>query len=220
MLVRILKAIYADSALRTLLGFKGGTAAYLFYDLPRFSVDLDFDLLDAEKKEVVLERLTEVLPQFGKLKEATEKRFNLFLLLSYGLRERNVKVEISKRAESAKFAVKQYLGIPILLMTKEDMIAGKLSALLTRKKFASRDLFDLWFFLGKEWEINESVVEEKTGFTLKEALKQAIEKVEGAKSRYLLQGMGELLDERQKIWVKTSLKDELLFRLRLYLETL
>lgn len=27
-----------------ILGFKGGTAAYIFYDLNRFSTDLDFDL--------------------------------------------------------------------------------------------------------------------------------------------------------------------------------
>ena len=44
---RILKDIYADIAISPLLGFKGGTCAYFFYGLPRFSVDLDFDLLAA-----------------------------------------------------------------------------------------------------------------------------------------------------------------------------
>lgn len=53
-LVNTLSVIYSDSQIRTLLGFKGGTAAVLFYNLPRFSVDLDFDLLDASKKELVL----------------------------------------------------------------------------------------------------------------------------------------------------------------------
>lgn len=45
-LIRILKDIYTDTTIGPFLGFKGGTAAYLFYDLNRFSVDLDFDLLD------------------------------------------------------------------------------------------------------------------------------------------------------------------------------
>ena len=45
-LINILKDIYSDPLLRTLLGFKGGTAAMLFYNLPRISVDLDFNLLD------------------------------------------------------------------------------------------------------------------------------------------------------------------------------
>ena len=36
MLIRILKDIYTDQDLAPLLGFKGGTAAYLFYNLGRF----------------------------------------------------------------------------------------------------------------------------------------------------------------------------------------
>ena len=42
---QILKDIYTDVTISPLLGFKGGTCAYFFYNLPRFSVDLDFDLL-------------------------------------------------------------------------------------------------------------------------------------------------------------------------------
>ena len=45
-LVGILKDVFRDASLAPFLGFKGGTAAMLFYELPRFSVDLDFDLLD------------------------------------------------------------------------------------------------------------------------------------------------------------------------------
>ncbi len=43
-LVQILKDVYSDGKLGRYLGFKGGTACYLFYNLPRFSVDLDFAL--------------------------------------------------------------------------------------------------------------------------------------------------------------------------------
>lgn len=49
-MTQILKDIYSDVTISSLLGFKGGTAAYLFYDLPRFSVDLDFDLLENSEK--------------------------------------------------------------------------------------------------------------------------------------------------------------------------
>ena len=44
-LIKILKDIYTDATISPILGFKGGTAATFFYDLDRFSVDLDFDLL-------------------------------------------------------------------------------------------------------------------------------------------------------------------------------
>jgi hypothetical protein len=37
--------------------------------------------------------------------------------------------------------------------------------------------------------------------------------------RKMLSGMGEVLNEKQKSWVKNKLKEELLFQLRLYLET-
>lgn len=43
----------------------------------------------------------------------------------------------------------------------------------------------------------------------------SLEKIDGAK---ILSGMGELLNESQKDWVKANLKNEVLFLLRLKLE--
>lgn len=60
-MIKILKEIYADMDLGKLLGFKGGTMAFLFYDLPRMSVDLDFDLLKKTDENFVLERLEKIL---------------------------------------------------------------------------------------------------------------------------------------------------------------
>lgn len=51
LLLQILKDIYSNITLGPKLGFKGGTAAYLCYGLGRFSVDLDFDLLDEKQKQ-------------------------------------------------------------------------------------------------------------------------------------------------------------------------
>jgi predicted nucleotidyltransferase component of viral defense system len=216
-LVKILKEIYHDPDLRNILGFKGGTAAFLFYNLPRLSVDLDFDLLDEEKKNLAFEKIKIILSKFGKIIEATEKKYTLFFLLSYEKGERKIKIEISKRSSKSSFEVKNYLGISILTMKKDDIAAGKLSALLTRKKFAARDLFDLWYYLKNDWKINEETLMHKIGLPLKKALKEAIIKVQLIKKNQLLQGLGELLDEKQKQWVKEKLKEEVLFYLKLYL---
>lgn len=216
-LIKILKEIYSDPEIRTVLGFKGGTAAYLFYRLPRFSVDLDFDLLDEAKKDLILKKMPSILNPLGKIIEATEKKYTLFFLLSYEKSERKIKIEISKRPVKGHFETKNYLGIPILLIKKEAMVAGKLAAFLTRKKFAARDLFDLWFFLKNDWEIDEEFFENKTGFSLKQGLKKAINKLKMIKPNQLLQGLGELLEEKQKNWVKDKLKNELAFCLKLYL---
>ena len=219
-LVKILKEIYSDPTLRNILGFKGGTAAYLFYGLPRFSVDLDFDLLEEKKKDLVFNRLKEILPKMETLIESTKKRYTLFYLMSYEKGERKIKIEISKRQCKNSFIIRSYLGITILLMAKKDMAAGKLAAFLTRKKFAARDLFDLWFFLKNNWEIDEEVLKEKTGLTLKTAIEKTVEKIKKIKKNQLLQGLGELLDEKQKPWVKENLQKEALFYLEYLLEEL
>lgn len=217
-LVNILREIYSDTLLRTNLGFKGGTAAMLFYGLPRFSVDLDFDLLDPDKKEAVFERLKEILPQFGDLIQAREKHYTLFFLLSYQKGERGLKIDISKRPLRYEYSPKNYLGISMLVMKEEDMIASKLSALLTRKRFATRDMFDLWFFLKENWQIDERVLKENTNMSLSEALKKAQDKVMGVKKTELLAGLGELFeDNKQKAFVKEKLQEELMFLLKLYL---
>lgn len=214
--VGILREIYSDTHLRTSLGFKGGTAAMLFYGLPRFSVDLDFNLLDSEKKEAVLERLKEILPKYGNVIQAKDKHYTLFFLLSYGKGERGLKVEISKRPLQFEYILKNFLGISMLVMKEGDMVAGKLSALLTRKEFAMRDLFDMWFFLKEHWDINERVLKENTGLNLAQALKKAQTQVKKVKKNEILKGLGDLLDAKQKVFVKEKLKDELVFYLKLY----
>src|SRR5437879_2443229 len=115
-LVNILRVIYSDTLLRNVLGFKGGTAAMLFYNLPRFSVDLDFDLLDPDKKEKVFIRLKKILPRFGMVTQAQDKQYTLFFLLSYKKGERGLKVEISKRTMQSAYELKNFLGIPMLVM--------------------------------------------------------------------------------------------------------
>ena len=213
--VNILREIYSDSLLRTKLGFKGGSAAMFFYGLPRFSVDLDFDLLAPDQKDEVLGKLKNSLSRFGNLVEALEKKYTLFFLLDYGKGERNMKIEISKRPEKSKFVPRDYLGITMLVMTEADMAAGKLAALLTRKRFATRDVFDVWYFLKSGWPINEKFLYEKSGMTLATALKKTQVRVKKIKKTELLAGLGELLDNKQKAWVKEKLIEEVLFQLRL-----
>jgi hypothetical protein len=59
----ILKDLYQDPYIAPWLGFKGGTALYFFHHLPRFSVDLDFNLL-VEEKHFKPELITEVLKKY------------------------------------------------------------------------------------------------------------------------------------------------------------
>ena len=219
-LVQILKDIYLDKDIGPILGFKGGTAVYLFYNLPRFSVDLDFNLLDETKIALVFRKIKSILIKYGKLKEAKEKRFTLFFIISYGEKDTNIKLEISKRKYPDKYELKNYLGIPMLVMRPEDMTAHKLVALLERKSLANRDLFDVWYFFKNNWSINSELIELRTGEKIKDILKRCIKVVEKINEKDILQGLGEILDKRQKDWVKAKLKQELLFLLKYYLDNI
>lgn len=217
-LIKILKEIYTDSSLGPVLGFKGGTAAHLFYNLPRFSVDLDFDLLDEGKKKYVFSRVEQIVRSYGQIKEARKKRFNLFFLLSYGEKSPNIKVEINRRSFGSQYELKTYLGISMLVMEKENMFAHKLVAMTERKKTANRDVFDVWFFLKKDWEIDKKIVEKRTEMKFKDYLKKCIKSIKDLPERGILSGMGELLDDKTKVWAKENLKKDVVFLLKLKLE--
>lgn len=217
-LLQILKDIYTDSTLGPLLGFKGGTAATLFYNLPRFSVDLDFDLLDGDKAEYVFSKVEELIKNYGTIKRKTHKRYTLFLLLSYDDRSTNIKVEINTRAFGSKYELKNYLGISMLVMNQADMAAHKLVAMMERLGDINRDIFDVWYFLKERWDINHQIVERRTSLSFNDFLQKAIDALEKFDDTAILAGMGELLDNKQKSWVKAHLIEDTIFQLRARLE--
>ena len=218
-LLQILKDIYSDTSISPFLGFKGGTAAYLFYDLSRFSVDLDFDLLDETKEEYVFLTIKQIIKNYGQVKEARKKRFNLFFLLSYEEKAQNVKIEINRRLFGSQYELKTHFGISMLVMKKEDMFAHKLMAMYERINRINRDIYDIWFFSKNNWKINRELVEKRSGMIFKEFLQKCISALEKKEDSKILSGIGELLDEKQKIWVKANLKKDTIFLLKLMLDS-
>lgn len=220
-LLKILKDIFTNPSLGQTLGFKGGTAAYLFYNLDRFSVDLDFDLLDSNKEDFIFEQIKTILEKYGNLKEAEKKKFNLLFILSYDNKEdnaQNVKIEINRRNFGSKYEVKTFLGISMKVMTQEDMFAHKLMAMYERIGRTNRDIFDVWFFLKNDWPINKDIMENRSGMSFKDFLIKCIDLLDKMSGASILAGMGELLNESQKSWVKQNLKKEVLFLLKLKLD--
>lgn len=216
-LTKILKDIYTDTALGPVLGFKGGTAALLFYGLNRFSVDLDFDLLDPEKEDYVFEKIGKIIAAYGQIKTQRKKYYTLFFELSYSNEDRNIKVEIRRRSFGSRYGLMNYFGISMKVMVKEDMFANKIAALYNRGERTNRDIFDVWFFLQNSWPVNKELVEKRTGLTFEKFILKCIKKLEKVPNRSILSGMGELLNNKQKDWVKAKLKTETLFMLNVML---
>jgi predicted nucleotidyltransferase component of viral defense system len=220
-LVKILKDIFTDPIVGPTLGFKGGTAAYLFYELDRFSVDLDFDLLDGTKEDILYEKTKIILQKYGRIKIADKKRYSLIFILAYDEKEpgaQNVKIEINMRNFGSRYEIKSYLGISMIVMIPEDMAANKLVAFYERIGKTNRDIYDAWFFISHDWPVNRELVERRTGMPFGKFLETCISLLEKMNNHQILSGMGEVLNEKQKVWVKNHLKDDLIFQLKLCLQ--
>jgi predicted nucleotidyltransferase component of viral defense system len=217
-LVQILKDIYSDIELASCLGFKGGTALMFFYDLPRFSVDLDFNLLDKSKEKVVYEKVRKILLKYGDIFDEAKKFYGPIIVLNYGVGQRKLKVEISNRKWDNHYEVKNLLGINMKVMISSDMFAHKLCALLDRKEMTNRDIFDTWFFMQNRTPINKAIVESRMEIPLTDYIQKCIDRLECISDKGMLNGLGELMDDEMKKFVHTKLRTETISLLKFYKE--
>ena len=187
-----------------------------FYELPRFSVDLDFNLIQVEKQAVVYDKIRKILLKYGSIHDEAQKFYGLILVLDYGFAERKLKVEISNRAFEDRYEVKNLLGIPVKVMVAADMFAHKLCALLDRSVFTNRDVFDCWYFMSKQIPVNKSIIENRMQMPYANYLQQCIDKLENTKGKSMLQGLGELMDQNIKLFVRTRLRSETISLLKFY----
>jgi len=161
------KLLYYIFKLSNNLVFKGGTALYKIYGMPRFSEDLDFTLLDPkENTEDKIVKIAEKLNaeiNIKKLKTSIlfKLRFN-GILTSYN----TVRIDVSLRNKvllgfDLKNYVPDYIDIKpfsLKILKLKEMVAEKIHSLLARKN--ARDLYDL-FFLLRISEFDKKLVEEK-----------------------------------------------------------
>ncbi len=135
----------------------------------------------------------------------------MIYILDYNEKEvgaQNIKVAVNRRNFGSRYEVKSYLGIPIKVMTREDMFANKLVAMFERIGKTNRDIYDVWFFLSNGWPIDQELVEKRTNMAFKDFLEACCDLLEKTSSRNILSGMGELLSEKQKTWVEDQLKEQ------------
>ena len=215
-LTQILIDIYSDRELAHYLGFKGGTALMFFHGLPRFSVDLDFDLLETEKAEQVYAKVKNILLKYGEIHDEAQKFFGDLLTLNYEHGERNLKIDISHRKYASEYEIKNLLGISVKTMKISDMFAHKLVALLGRKEIADRDIFDCWWFMSRQTPVKKAFIEKLTKKTYSDYMQECIIAMENIPKRSLLYGLGELLEQDMKNFVRNKLRTEILTLLRFY----
>ena len=215
-MAQILSLIFKDKDLCNVLGFKGGTALMFFHGLPRFSTDLDFNMLDINKQDIVYNKVRQILLRFGTIDDEAKKLYGPILVLNYGKGERMLKVEITNRQYDNHYDTLTLAGTDIRVLTIPDMFAHKLCAM--GERLSPRDIFDVWYFLQQlHANINENIIMERTGKTVSEYAGWCAKRVRESSSKLLMQGLGEVIDDtRTKNFVKTKLIDETAQALELF----
>lgn len=136
---------------------KGGTALRLLYRSPRYSEDLDFDTPagDVRNIETMITATLGEIEQEGitaDILEAKPTSGGHLAEIAFTVNEATVviRLEMSFRRDERRGEVSQVASafLPIYTVThvgQEDLVAGKLGALLTRRQ--PRDFYDLYFLL-------------------------------------------------------------------------
>jgi predicted nucleotidyltransferase component of viral defense system len=173
--VIILNSIYKH-ALGKKMFFTEGTALRFFYNMPRFSEDLDFDTATLNFKEFkeVLKVVEKGLDKEGfSVEVSLEKRSNLFitelyfqdLMKLYEISDKRgldlmIKIEVYKpkwklETESSVLSLYGY-NFSSLLLSKGNILSEKICALFNRRR--GRDIYDTLFMLKKHFPFNDEVL--------------------------------------------------------------
>ena len=154
--------------------FKGGTALHLIYGSPRFSENLDFTVemeqktfnkfistlfKKIEKKETIT---------FKPKKTITGKTFLLksksilfsnetYINLDFSFREKILEPKKSIINTSYPILFTSY----IYNLSKNEILAEKIRALLTRKITKGRDIYDMWYLLNQDANIDDKLINKK-----------------------------------------------------------
>lgn len=221
---RLLSAILNDIWLSQQLIFKGGTCAMLRGWLDRFSVDLDFDLLDVKQKDRVKLQIIYLVDSLGlEIKDQSRHHLQFFLKYPAPDKVRNtLKLEINDQASplnQSELANLAELNRLAWTQTKSTMVANKLVAALGRLTntgaVAGRDFYDLHLFLSRGFDIDQAIVEERTGQNFPDYIKQLIDFIEHDLTEdKLYQDLNPLIPSPRLKPVVKNLRQELLWLLR------
>jgi uncharacterized protein YifN (PemK superfamily) len=166
------------------LALKGGTCAAMLGFLDRFSVDLDFDVLESADEVALRKVFHQVFDQLG-YSLTLEFDKVLFFQLRYpssrGKRS-TLKVSASNiRVEANQYKVQFFSEIDRLInsQTIETMFANKLVAMTDRYErhntVAGRDIYDIHHFFVQGYAYHGAIIQERTGLEPKTYIAKLID---------------------------------------------
>ena len=186
------------------IAFKGGTALKLFYDLPRYSEDIDYDSLAGVNPQELVGIIKGVCEK--KKWEITDdavKFYTLLVELRFRGPDRNfhIKIEISTREKELKTAMLSLRGVPVLTLEPSFLMTEKLITFLDRK--AGRDFFDSWFILNNAYPLDEAMIKSAFG-NRSEFFQAMLNTIKETDPKKILRDTGKLLKQDYRNWIRTS----------------
>lgn len=173
--ILILNSIYKQKFSKHFF-FMGGTAMRYFYNMPRFSEDLDFnsDGLNYDEFVTALEKVSEDISNEGFSVEVKYNKRNMIFTSAIAFDDVIVKYNISDKW-GMKLMIKVEVNSPnwelniepqvlsmygynftAILMSKGNLLSEKICALFNRKR--GRDIYDTLFMLKRKFPFNEDVL--------------------------------------------------------------
>lgn len=219
---RLLIEIIDNSNLSQSLAFKGGSAAAMLGFLDRFSVDLDFDLMDKSKAPELREEFHAV---FDKVGVALTKEFKdtLFFQVKYPNENKETRSTVKVGAHDLPVAANEYtvgylkeIDRLMKCQTIETMFANKLVALTDRyakyKTIAGRDIYDIHHFLVNGYKYKGAVIRERTGLDPKDYLVNLTEFIRRRVTQIVIsEDLNPLLPSRHFQQIRKVLLPETIF---------
>jgi predicted nucleotidyltransferase component of viral defense system len=140
------------------------------------------------------------------------------MVLSYGEQDINIKIDVSRKIwKSNQYEIMNFYGTDIRIQDRSTLFANKLVALTERD--TNRDIYDVWFFFKNMFPLSEAIIRERTGKTRYDFLKEVEQKLSLLLKNYnILDGLGEVLTDKQKYFVKERLISELIGIISFYLD--
>jgi predicted nucleotidyltransferase component of viral defense system len=156
--------------------FKGGTAIRFIFGSFRFSEDLDFSAasgkdtlkelvsdtikdLKSEGEELRFKKTKTLDDSFGGrlFRELENHSIPLTIKLDFSIREKPIEAETS--VVETIFPIVPY---PIVShLSAREILAEKIRAFMTRTQ--GRDIFDIWFLLSKNIQMDKNIIDKKMG---------------------------------------------------------
>ena len=216
-LKQLLRELFSDNELSAQLIFKGGTALMLFYGLPRFSTDLDFDIRDSVQ-DIDFDRLCVAVARHLIIRDSAAKENTYLIEGSYSSGMQQVKIEVSRRRYPQTVALHGFLGKSIPLLSTDCLLAHKLCAITSRRILQNRDIYDADFMLKKNWEPNVEIIKLRSGLSLSGYYGELLKVTENPKiANNVMLGLGEVLGQEERQWVRknlvSSFREQLLLRM-------